>query len=80
MKVKDYYNDMVLNQKWAIEVEEVLVHNSLDSDKNFVESQTNTIHYSVPFKGKCEYLSSEVCYFRIVHDEIVLCIQDISEV
>lgn len=78
MKVKDYYSDMVLNQKWAIEVTTVLCHTCLD--ESFDEVSVSTYHYSVPFIGRCRYLDSEVRYFRVVDDTIYLCVQEFDEV
>lgn len=78
MKVKDYYSDMVLNQKWAVEVKTVLCHTCLDEP--FDETTLNTYHFSVPFVGKCRYLDFDVQYFRVVNDEIYLRVNEYDEV
>lgn len=78
MKVKDYYSDMVLNQKWAVEVKTVCCHNSVDEP--FDDVAVSTYHYSVPFVGRCNYLDYDVQYFRIVNDTIYLYVNDYDEV
>lgn len=93
MKVKDYYSDMVLNQKWAIEVETTLIHCGSDyyetdgygnpvfkSTESCENVSVSTYHYSVPFVGRCRYLDSDVRYFRVVDDTIYLCIKEFDEV
>lgn len=78
MTVSDYYKDMVLHQKWAIEVKTVLSHTCIDEP--FDETAYETFHYSVPFVGKCRYLDYEVQFFRVVNDTIYLCVNDYQEV
>lgn len=93
MKVRDYVNDMILYQKFAVEVEVTSVHcgasyyqtdgngNAVlcetDPCENYV--MTDTFYYSIPHV-KCPYLEYEVRYFRIVDDCIILCINEIIEV
>lgn len=78
MKVEDYYNDMVLNQKWAIEVETTCSHTCVDEP--FDDIAINTYHYSVPFVARCKYLKYHVRYFRVVNDTIYLSVTDSIEV
>lgn len=64
MIVADYERDMILGQKWAIEVH---TDSPIES-----ECRVQTFHYNIPWKGKNPYLRCEVDFFRIVHDEIIL--------
>ena len=77
MKVIDYYNDMILNQKWAVEVETICVHTCVDEP--FEDIATNTYYFTVPC-GKCKYFNYDVRYFRIINDTIYLSIKDYDEV
>lgn len=92
MKVVDYYNDMILGQKWAIEVETTCIHLGSDfyetdgygnafmkSTEPCEDLTVKTLHYSVP-SGKCNYFNSEVCYFRVINDEIYLSVREIIEI
>ena len=92
MKVIDYYNDMILSQKWAVELETTLVHCGsdyfeTDGEGNAVMKSTepcediaiNTYYFNVPC-GKCKFFEYEVRYFRIIDNTIYLSIKDYLEV
>lgn len=92
MKVVDYYNDMVLHQKWAIEVETTCIHLGsdyfvTDGNGNAIMKSTEpsetvcveTLHFSVP-SGRCPYWNYDVKYFRVIDNEIVLCVRDFKEI
>lgn len=70
MTVKDYYRDMVLHQKWGIEIDHYY------ESEEILEEDFETIHYSVPCEKRCPYWDFEVRFFRVVDDEIILCIAD----
>lgn len=67
MKVRDYVNDMVQGQKWAVEV------NFYDKDNEWVS--VDTFEFSIPHT-KCVWLDCEVRYFRAIGDRITLCIDN----
>jgi len=92
MTVADYYNDMILGQKWAVEVETTLVHCGADyyetdgegnavmkSTEPFEDVCVETFHFSVPC-GRCSYFKNEVRYFRVIDNEIYLCVKDFKEI
>lgn len=70
MTVRDYVDDMLLGQKWAVHVD------FYDKQNEWVSM--DTFHFSIPHT-KCIWLDSEVKYFRIIKDEIVLCISKNQE-
>lgn len=69
MKVRDYVNDMVLNQKWCVEV------NFYDTHNEWVS--VDTFEFSIPHT-KCNWLDNEVKYFRVCNDTITLCVNSDS--
>lgn len=62
MKVRDYVNDMVVGQKWSVEV-------------NYHDKEVDTFEYTIPHTS-CKWLDNEVRYFRAFGDGITLCIDD----
>ena len=72
MKVRDYVSDMIIGQKWAVEVcFFVTSPNEYESDE--VEDYM-TFHYQEGQPYKCDWFDNEVLYFRVIANEIVLCV------
>lgn len=67
MKVRDYVNDMILGQKWYVEV------NFYDKHNEWVS--VDTFEYSIPHT-KCKWLDNDVKYFRTCRDAILLVVDD----
>ena len=69
---------MILNQKWALEVETVSSHTCVDEP--FEDIVVSTYYYTVPLVSRCKFLEYDVKYFRVINDTIYLCITDFEEV
>ena len=67
MKVKDYVHDMILNQKWAVELDQVG-----ETDVDFYEYDQ--------FWKHCPFLNCDVKYFRIWKNVLVLVIDSPNKI
>lgn len=68
MTVRDYEHDMIDGQKFAVQVETTLTH---DTEEPFEEFNVETYHYTVPVLCRCPYYDDTVQYFRVIDNEII---------
>lgn len=75
MKVRDYYRDFVLHQKWGIQVHIYYIDRN-DPLLNPTFETSNYYKYSVPIVERCKYFDSNVNFIKCAGDRITL---DVNE-
>ena len=75
MKVKEYYSDFVLDQKWALQVHVYFIDEN-DPLVNPIFKYSCFFEYSVPVVQRCKYWENQVNFIKCVGDTITL---DVNE-